>query len=279
MNKAIDAIIIGAMKSGTTSIWHMLKTHPEINPCNVKEPAFFSNHADWKNKLDQYHALWDWDRKGIKIEASTGYTIAGAMKKGIVQRLHNYNQNLKLIYVIRHPLDRAISNYIHVFRLGKTKMTIDQALTASIDDNRILKNSSYHSIITSYLQLFNPDQLLILNFEKIIKEPFAVYKELCQFLGCDPIETKQTFNMVRKNTTNQKPLQKRWFRTLHPKWKKNLLGCLLPRSATHHTKYMIDVKPVPNKETQEWFMAQVSPDIEQLELLTGWNLESWKSAR
>ncbi|MCH8112407.1 MAG: sulfotransferase [Proteobacteria bacterium] len=69
------AIIIGAMKSGTTTLFELLSQHPEIAPCREKEPFFFASEEKYAADEDAYQMLWDWDpnRHKIALEASTDY--------------------------------------------------------------------------------------------------------------------------------------------------------------------------------------------------------------
>src|SRR3954469_11077337 len=70
------AIIIGAMKGGTSSFYNYLIQHPQICGARAKEPEFFSEHQLHKVRCDRYSDLWDFDaeKHRIALEASTGYT-------------------------------------------------------------------------------------------------------------------------------------------------------------------------------------------------------------
>ena len=115
------AVIIGAMKSGTTSLFEYLADHPAISPCRTGEPNFFSRPANWRNGLDWYrdHWLWD-DEHEWALEASTNYA-KGFKFEGTPGRLAEARQqglNFRFIYLLRHPLDRLASQYNHSLRAG-----------------------------------------------------------------------------------------------------------------------------------------------------------------
>jgi len=114
--------IIGAMKCGTSSLFEYLAEHPEIARCSVKEPGFFSADTSWKKGIDWYQQLWQWDSKVHKIalETSVDYTKAH-IYRDVARKISTLKANCKFIYIMRNPLYRIESHYIHgVFYLART---------------------------------------------------------------------------------------------------------------------------------------------------------------
>ena len=72
----VDFMVIGAQKSGTTSMARQLATHPAVCFCSDKEPAFFNTCADWRERLAEYHALYSPQPGQLLAEASTMYTFS-----------------------------------------------------------------------------------------------------------------------------------------------------------------------------------------------------------
>ena len=106
------AVIIGAMKCGTTSLYYYLAQHPEICPAIRKETEFFSENQGHGVRVDKYEDLWDFDRSVHKyaLEASTGYAKY-PMEPNVANNILDYGIRPKFIYIIRNPFDRIQSHY------------------------------------------------------------------------------------------------------------------------------------------------------------------------
>src|SRR5688572_4882156 len=93
------AMIIGAMKSGTSSFYHYLIQHPQICPAKMKEPMFFTDYQLQKVSIDNYSDLWDFDSEKHKIalEASTGYTKY-PFEPDVPRKISEYGIRPKMIY-------------------------------------------------------------------------------------------------------------------------------------------------------------------------------------
>ena len=111
MSTNIDnfALIIGAMKAGTTSLFKYLSQHPEICACQEKEPNFFASDINWSKGLDWYQNLWKWnqDLHKIALEASTFYTRLP--EANAAERIAQIKAKFKFIYILRNPVERIES--------------------------------------------------------------------------------------------------------------------------------------------------------------------------
>lgn len=173
-------LIIGAMKSGTTSLFEILGQHPEIMPANVKEPDFFVTDRDEASR-ESYLGLWPWHPgfRGYALESSVAYTKAPFVN-GVPERIRNAELgSYKFIYILRNPLSRIESQVRHGIFSGWGKC-LDQGLT---DD--LIAFSSYAMQIEKYLEHFSQQDILLVVLEEFQKEPDAVLKYLCTELGID----------------------------------------------------------------------------------------------
>ena len=103
-------MLIGAQKSGTTALAQQLGGHPRICLSSEKEPASSTSSDDWRSGLDAYHALFAPAPGQLCLEASTMYTFLPEFG-GTHDRIHDYNPDVKLLYVMRDPVERMLSNY------------------------------------------------------------------------------------------------------------------------------------------------------------------------
>ncbi|MCB0382385.1 MAG: sulfotransferase, partial [Psychroserpens sp.] len=113
----VNFLLIGAAKSATTSLSNALSQHPDICFSNPKEPEFFCKD-NWRDKIENYHSLFK--QKSVKLygEGSTNYSKFPHYNKNIHKDIFDYNPNMKIIYMMRHPIDRIVSHYIHSYNRG-----------------------------------------------------------------------------------------------------------------------------------------------------------------
>jgi len=171
-------LIIGAMKSGTTSLFDLLKQHPEISACNRKEPDFYTTVDNPATKWDKYLDLWNWDpvRHKIAMEASTSYTkaplIEGIPKKIALSPANNF----KFIYMMRDPLKRISSQIRHAIYEGWGK-SLDEEFS---DD--LIYFTQYAMQLDKYHELFPKEKFLLLTLEEFKSDPELVLNQVCDFL-------------------------------------------------------------------------------------------------
>ena len=178
------ALIIGAMKCGTTSLFSYLAQHPMVSGCTDKEPNFFSRKRNWSKGFEWYCNLWNWDNNKHKIalEASTSYTRIPSYLNA-AERIATINKNFKFIYIMRNPIERIESHYTHGHALGFPET---QKPLSEVIDSDLITTSQYAKQIAEYYKKFSADSILLLNFEDLKTNPLNQVKKVCQFLDIDP---------------------------------------------------------------------------------------------
>lgn len=175
----IDFIVIGSMKSGTTTLNGYLGECPNIQMFNWKESQFFSTGYD--KGIDYYNSLFKDDNR-LKGEASTCYSRFPA-HKDVPERIYNYNPNVKLIYLLRNPVDRAYSHYCHNILTDNINYnSFDEALNLS---NEILVTSKYMMQLDCYLEYFSKEQIHLVDFDELKNNPTKVISDILLFLECE----------------------------------------------------------------------------------------------
>jgi len=178
------AIIIGSMKSGTTTLFAMLADHPQIAPAHPKEPGFFAFPEIYAKGFDWYHSLFAFDpaQHRYRLEASTDYTKAPFVT-GVWDRMQaRPGARYKLIYIMRHPLRRIESHARHV---QLKKKEIGQQITARQDhglDNGVSLESLAMSRYAHQLDAYAGADLFVTTLEDIKATPDQVMAALCDFL-------------------------------------------------------------------------------------------------
>lgn len=211
--KRPDFFVLGAARSGTTSLWAYLLQHPQIflPPDELhKEPSFFCPRRGMSDPA-AYSSLFASARPRHKRigEASTAYLTCGA-SAGL---LHSYqrrlNKDIRLIIILRNPAARAYSlynwmtqegyEYCPTFRtaLGmeqwRQKKRIPNFIEIEYYHNYLYFSSGlYHGQVKRYLDLFSRSQVHILLFERFITAPLDHLSAVFKFLGVDPAFTPST---------------------------------------------------------------------------------------
>ena len=124
-------IIPGFMKCGTTSLYDYIAQHPNVLPASQKEIMFFNNEKSYKLGLDWYRANFppiSKDANYITGEASTLY----ALDFTIPEKLYQAFPNIKLIFILRNPVDRAISHYYFNVNTRGLSKSLDEAIESEI---------------------------------------------------------------------------------------------------------------------------------------------------
>lgn len=189
--KAPDFLILGAQKAGTSSLYAYLTQHPQILAPLRKELEFWS----WKF----YHGL-DWYLAQFpKLPIEDSYQTGEACPNyfdfpDTPERLASYCPQIKLIILLRNPVDRAISHYYHWRNIHQENDSLEVALQKNLQN--LQPNSRYNSVPKNYLErglyadhlqrwfsYFPREQFLIVQSEAFYRNPEQTLRQVYQFLG------------------------------------------------------------------------------------------------
>lgn len=268
-------MIIGAMKSGTTSLAHYLSTHPEIDFCINKEPGYFYYEKNWKNNINKYHGLFNPKPGQISGEASTMYTQR-PMREGTYKKLHEYNSNLKLIYIMRDPVERIVSHYAHNF----VRQRINKPMSEEVfSDISYIARSLYYYQLEPYLQLFPRENLHLVIFEDFVRDPAKHMREIASFLEINQrfYLDKEVFSPINKSE-NRKILAdgKGIGKLISPlKNYRHLIPELLINIGLSLIGNRLDEKPMFPKQLKAKLYNELKFDRMKIEKLLGHEVTKW----
>ena len=199
-----DYIIVGAQRAGTTSLYSYLNQHPQILHASEKEVHYFD--INYERGMDWYRNHFPIAQPGkqsfITGEASPYYLF----HPHCADRIRKAVPDVKIIALLRNPAKRAISHYFHEVGLGWERLSIEEALRK--EDERIgpelakmrqdplyyspayqhfsyQKRGLYLEQVRSYLNLFDPRQVLVLEAEDLFARPQTALGDVYRFLGVD----------------------------------------------------------------------------------------------
>lgn len=175
-----DFIIIGAMKCATSTLHDQLAAQSDIFMSTPKEPNFFSDDEIYKKGIDWYSGLFEGTTAKLKGESSTHYTKLPTHPNTIKRMQEHGLKDTKFIYVIREPIQRLVSHYIHEWSMGVLKTDINDAIRSHPE---LIDYSRYNDQISAYLAHYSPDQILVVFYESLISRPDSELERICQFIG------------------------------------------------------------------------------------------------
>ena len=303
-----DFLIIGAGKSGTTSLDKYLNQHPEIFIPKVKEPNFYGYEntkvEDFNGDIaeilhfkgsvtnfEDYLNLFKDAKPGqLKGETSNTYMY----HPGAPEKIKHYNPDMKLIAILRQPAGRLYSRYLHLARESRTP-------TASFADckdknsiwwkrNDLVKEGFYYKNLLPYYKLFPKENIRVYLYEELNERPDDVLRDIYKFLGVDE-EFKGDVS-VRYNQSGI--IKNKFLNKIYGQ--KGLLSTLakaiLPKSGMQKIKSINAVqrtintlrgknlvKPKMDPEVRRWLSQEVyGEDIKNLQTLIGKDLSHWLKA-
>jgi hypothetical protein len=272
MNKKINFMLIGAQKAGTTSLSHQLAQHPQINFCKFKEPDFFSKSLDWKTELPSYLDQYENTPGKIYGEGSTTYSWLLEYPH-TAKRIKEYNPDIKLIYLMRQPVERAISHYTHHLLKARTKYPIEREI---FEFPTYINHSSYALQLAPYFELFPKCQIHLMFFEEYVKSPLQSLNELADFLGIerkgfDEVDLKPQYqSLERTGDTKLKKFLTPLAKMLFPVRMRNALrGPFV---------YKLDKKQEVSDEFKRLLWRYFENDVAALERYLGRSLDFWRES-
>jgi len=294
-------LIVGAAKSGTTSMYEYLAQHPQIFMPVCKEPHYFSRapHPQIAKNDLEYEKLFSQAGKAIAIgEASVTYL----QDPEAPERIKRLLDDVKILIFLRNPIMRAYSAWWHMVQLGFEKLSFGQALEAEagrMASEDFIQNSPMHPTfyfyrengfyskqVEHYFSIFKKVNIKIFIFEEMIHQLEKTCSEIFAFLGVDQDFTPsfEVHNAAQsgratglhKTLASPPALLKNTFDRLPMKikmWAYQLLKSL----------YWLNTKkserPSMNKDIRKSLVEEYEPDIRRLEKLIDHDLSIWKKEK
>jgi hypothetical protein len=194
-------LIAGAPRSGTGWLLSALREHPEIF-MPLKEVRYFSINYD--KSVSWYHGFFEETECGkITGEKSPSYIC----NKKSPKRIFSYNPKMKLVFVLRDPIDRAYSHYKMRLRGGGASRDIEKEMSAG---SRIIDIGLYYKHISRYLKYFDMRDIRVLVFEDIKGNPKNLFSNVCSFLGVDDDFIPSNLNKKYGGSRPLPKFQKAW---------------------------------------------------------------------
>lgn len=243
--KAIDFLVAGVQKAGTSALDHYFRSHTEISMGRRKEIHFFDNEALFKDQMaeyTQYHDFFDWsDSSSLRGECTPNYMYW----EPSMHRIFQYNPKIKIIACIRNPIDRAFSSWSMEKNRNNEPLSFIEALSHEPERYRskLPKQNRNHSYadrgfyseqIRRIWRYFPIEQTLFIKYDDLLNNRTDVLHHISQFLNIKEFPHTEFINV-------------------------------------NPTQY----KSAISKKDKEHLLKTFQYDIKQVELMLGWDCSSW----
>ena len=186
-----NLIVIGGLKCGTTSLHHYLNLHPQIAMSRPKELNFFVAELNWELGVDWYRSHFSPDL-AVRGETSPHYTNRPRFD-GVAARMRDtLGPDARLVYMVRHPIDRLLSHYLHNVGGGYEERELDEAVADP--QSAYVQRGMYAFQLEPYLDAFETDRVLVVSREELARERDETVRRVFAHAGVDQDFTSREFD-------------------------------------------------------------------------------------
>lgn len=284
----VDFFIVGAPKAGTTSLYHYLSEHPQVEMSSQKEPDYFSDKAineqgmyytkNRVNSLAKYESLFVQKESVVYGEASVSYLFY----ENVPEDIKKYNPNAKIIIMLRNPIERAFSHYLMDYRLGLISDSFENVLAkkskhknAHLFYQQYIEVSKYSKQIQRYLDFFEKDSILFIDYEDLKINVSKTVDQVYNFLH---ISTEFAADINTKHNTFTMPKNKVIRLIYSFVFLRKILTFLFPIYLVKNIRVLLfksDKKPELLKETRSLLKRIFNDDIKNLEEVLSKDYSKW----
>ena len=186
-----NLIVIGGLKCGTTSLHHYLNLHPEIGMSRPKELNFFVEELNWELGTDWYRGHFPASAR-VRGETSPHYTNRPRFE-GVAERMREVlAEDARFIYMVRHPVERLLSHYLHNVSGGYESRDLSEAVAD--EQSAYVQRGLYAFQLEPYIEAFGLERVLVITREELGRERDATVRKAFEFAGVDPGFTSPEFD-------------------------------------------------------------------------------------
>ena len=285
----VDFFIVGAPKAGTTSLYHYLNEHPQIEMSLQKEPDYFSDKEIQiqglyysKNRIDtveKYNGLFNTQKKDVIFgEGSVSYLFYPT----VAQDIKVYNPMAKIIIMLRNPIDRAFSHYLMDYRLGLVSDSFEDIINkkskhknAHLFYQQYIKVGEYAAQLKRYCDIFDKKNILLIDYENFKSDVTGTMNSAYSFLN---ISAEFSVDINKKHNTFTMPKNKLIRFVYSFVIIRNILSFIFPKNIIKAVRLILftkDKKPKLLEETRNQLKHYFSNDVRLLGNLIGKDYSKW----
>ena len=292
-------LIIGAMKSGTTALYELMGQHPDVFMSPVKEPNYFAfagRDLDFRAPIDRRPeginnaSITDWDAYTALFEAADPEQARGEASHtslywpDAAENIRRRVPDARLVAILRNPVERAYSEYMHFRRDGDEPIAdFEAALDAEerrIEDHwalgRYVDRGRYDEQLQRYVERFDREQLCIFLHEDLVEDAASVARQAFEHVGVDPGVELREDRRVNKSGVPEHRWVHRGLQALQPV--KEALAPVIPQGLVDWANRLKNSnlqKPEMRPATRRRLIETYRPHVRRLESIVDRDLSHW----
>lgn len=209
---ALGFLIIGAAKSGTTTLYDDLAQHPELHLPDDKEPDILEIARDDADARELYRRHFAKAKPGqLCGDGSTFYAMLPDRKAVAAMARRVCGDAARIVYIVRDPVERIVSHLAH--DVAVARLPADDGDQAVLNEPRFIAWSDYPMQLSQWIEAFGADRILLIRFEHYIANRHTVASEVAAFVGADPALLPMS-GSVSNQRGSQSALRGRWLHAL-----------------------------------------------------------------
>jgi hypothetical protein len=274
--------VVGAPKSGTTSLYHYLKQHPRVFLPRIKELNFFCRDLHFRFPLlneEQFMNYYkEWKHEKIAGEIS----VWNLLSEKAASNIRTFNPEARIIIMLRNPADmmyalhsnhlfndnELITDFAEAIRVRRTNddAPVSPVIKSPLEGLNYYHVATYYPQVKRYFDEFGRDRVHVILFDDFVKDTVSVYRQLLRFLGTEEIVPPEfkVFN-ASKTTRNN------WLKQLTvnaPPWMKKSGRWLFPHQSSRRDMLMfwlwkINTREEPRKAMNPAIRKKINHDLRQ----------------
>lgn len=270
MGRFPNLLVIGAMKSGTTSMHDYLNKHPDVFMSEPKEIHYYATESKLTKK--EYLAHFQSGTKYVGTSPQSYTKCHNKFYQNIPEQIYKDTPHVKLIYIVRDPIDRYKSHVLESYHCDPI-----QDIKYSQESGNYWKCSMYGMQIKAYLEFFDLSQIHILSLEDLQEKPLEEMNKLFDFLGIDRMKESLLFQ-TKKNTAETKNIPRvikgHFLYRIGMRISGSITNRIAERLAIRFFKGQLE-KPQLNSVELNELKGYLIEDINEFRRITGKNFEQW----
>lgn len=283
----VGLFIVGAPKSGTTSLYHYLKEHPEICMSKEKELDYFShNCVDEMKNYYKSNPITNYDDYLSQFESVSGEKVFGEgsvsylFYPNVANEIREYNSEAKIIIMLRNPIDRAYSHYLMDYKLGLVSDSLEEVINqkegkwSKVHYQQFIELGLYYQQVKRYIDVFGCENVHVIEYESFKNNTAGEVRKVFDFVNVD--DTHLPNVVVHNRFMMPKRL---WVKKLYSLvWFRKILSRIFPEKGIRIIKaiFFEKGKPKLSLELRKKLLKIYEEDIAALEVLLKLDLSQWK---
>lgn len=283
-----DFLIVGAAKSGTTSLARYLNQHDKIKLISERLEFFgeYENPAFKITDMAEYLSLFE----GVSVDVVAGEKSVSYLYSDLApQEIHDLNEKMKIIIILRNPIMRAYSDYWHRVRGGVEPLSFSEALEK--ESERITRGERfelhyatyglYGGKVKKYIDVFGRSNVLILEYDDLKKDPAKLCSSCYEFLGVGEMKDGVDYKVHNKGGVENSWLKVFLLKLAQEKMVRKIVNAIVPDKIkkqivnTLINSYQKNEYPKMNEEDYRYLVDFYRGDVAFLSEICGADFSYW----